>query len=262
MRWWFMAAWMVACSPSETAELSPADGAVPSGPDADGDGLSDADEAAHGADPNVPDTDGDGYLDYDEVFEGSDPTDYDSRIYAGFWPYVRDKAALQGSPMSASLEPGDRVARFSGVDQHGDRVDLYDFIGDADYVVLDLSAGWCVPCFGLADWLARGDSDYDSWWSEVRPAVEDGRVRWVTVLDEDSAHGPATEAACREWEDTFPHPYIPVLADTEAVLGAHIGAGSWPTLRLLDADLRLVDGGEEEYGKVLDMTQILLQRDD
>lgn len=46
--------------------------------DADGDGLTDAEEEALGTDPNNPDTDGDGFLDGEEVDCGSDPLDPDS----------------------------------------------------------------------------------------------------------------------------------------------------------------------------------------
>lgn len=47
------------------------------GADADGDGLSDADEEANGTDPNAADSDGDGFLDGSEVIVGSDPTQAD-----------------------------------------------------------------------------------------------------------------------------------------------------------------------------------------
>lgn len=47
--------------------------------DSDGDGLSDADEAAAGSDPYNPDSDGDGLTDADEINQaGSDPTTTDS----------------------------------------------------------------------------------------------------------------------------------------------------------------------------------------
>ena len=47
---------------------------LPSEPDADGDGLSDADEAEHGTMPNDPDSDGDGLSDGEEVHRyGTDP---------------------------------------------------------------------------------------------------------------------------------------------------------------------------------------------
>jgi DNA/RNA non-specific endonuclease/Bacterial TSP3 repeat len=48
------------------------------GPDADGDGLSDARERANGTDPSVVDSDGDGSPDSRELRDGSDPTAIDS----------------------------------------------------------------------------------------------------------------------------------------------------------------------------------------
>jgi uncharacterized protein (TIGR03382 family) len=48
------------------------------GPDSDGDGISDADEAVLGTDPDVADTDGDGMDDGDEVAWGTDPWDRDT----------------------------------------------------------------------------------------------------------------------------------------------------------------------------------------
>lgn len=54
------------------------DAGEPPGPDADGDGLSDEDEAEHGTDPNNPDSDDDGINDGDEVDGGSDPNNPDS----------------------------------------------------------------------------------------------------------------------------------------------------------------------------------------
>lgn len=47
-------------------------------PDADRDGLPDADEAVWGTDVNVADTDGDGLRDGSEVAAGLSPTDPDS----------------------------------------------------------------------------------------------------------------------------------------------------------------------------------------
>ncbi len=46
--------------------------------DADGDGLTNDEEAEIGSDPNDPDTDGDGLIDGEEVFLGTDPTNPDT----------------------------------------------------------------------------------------------------------------------------------------------------------------------------------------
>jgi hypothetical protein len=52
-----------------------ADSPTPGGADRDGDGLSNADEAAYGTDPDDGDSDDDGYGDGDEVVNGWDPLD-------------------------------------------------------------------------------------------------------------------------------------------------------------------------------------------
>jgi hypothetical protein len=46
--------------------------------DADGDGLTNDEEAEIGSDPDNPDTDGDGLIDGEEVFLGTDPTNPDT----------------------------------------------------------------------------------------------------------------------------------------------------------------------------------------
>ena len=65
-------------SDQDDGDDSGQDGTDQTEPDADGDGLSDADEEAAGTDPDNPDTDGDGLTDADEIDAGADPTDADS----------------------------------------------------------------------------------------------------------------------------------------------------------------------------------------
>ena len=90
----FVALFSFACNGKGTGDDS--DGPIDSGaaPDTDGDGLSDADEAAWGSDPDVEDSDGDGLSDGLEVHTyGSDPivedTDGDGYL-DGFEVYDRD----------------------------------------------------------------------------------------------------------------------------------------------------------------------------
>lgn len=125
--------------------------------DADGDRLDDLGEIEHKTDPNNPDTDGDGYLDGDEVFEGSDPADPKSKIYKGGWPYNYDKDSISGKK-SDTIQVGKRMPRFELKDQFGDRVDLYDFAGHGKEVIVDLSALNCGPCLTTGEWLDSGEN--------------------------------------------------------------------------------------------------------
>ncbi|MRT15325.1 hypothetical protein GJV07_24240, partial [Enterobacteriaceae bacterium RIT711] len=67
--------------------------------DADGDGLTNAEEHQHGTDPNKPDTDGDGISDKDEITNGTDPLDPNdpaATIAAGNLTVVTNDAAANG----------------------------------------------------------------------------------------------------------------------------------------------------------------------
>lgn len=69
-------------------------GTDPNNPDSDGDGLSDGDERNLGSNPNNPDSDGDGLLDGSEATAGSNPTTSD--IPCGFDRY---SASLEEKPV-------------------------------------------------------------------------------------------------------------------------------------------------------------------
>lgn len=226
-------------------------GTDPLDPDTDGDGLDDGSEVTEQTDPLDPDTDGDGYLDFDELAEGADPTDAQSVIYRGGWPYHRGKTDL-GDPGTADrLAPGAQVGRFVGIDQYGDQVDLYDWAGSDQPIVLDVSATWCPPCNDLADWLSNGDEAMSEEWPGVRRAVRSGAIRWVTLMYQDGSRNPATRATCEAWDDAYPHERIPVIADPDAEMTRHLNATGLPALRLIEADLTLSDLGEAPYWDVL-----------
>jgi len=225
--------------------------------DSDGDGLLDSEEEVLGTDPDLLDSDGDGYEDGHEVAEGSDPTDAESKIYTGDWPYNPDKDALGDPGWDTTAAVGAQVPRFTAVDQYGDTVDLYDFAGQGAPVVIDMGTIWCVPCRNLAAYLSTGDmdhliwehesaeeGDYYPWWSAeyegLAERVASGEILWITVLfSESESAGPSTQEDCEDWDEDFPNPAIPVLADTELKLHDWIGVTSYPVLNLADENMVL-----------------------
>jgi len=232
--------------------------------DTDGDGISDADEAALGTDPNAADSDadglddgaevdlgtdplsadsdGDGYLDGWEVTEGTDPVSADSRIYTGNWPYNPDKAGYAaGDWGSFTGRTGDVLPATVLVDQYGEPVDLYDFAGQGKYIVIDISAMWCGPCNGLASWLTGGDDSYgfDGVWPGVADLVDAQAVYWITVLVQDEYGNVPELDDIQRWEAEYDDSYVPILADQDLFYNV---ADAFPDMLLFDQDMNLVQG--------------------
>jgi thiol-disulfide isomerase/thioredoxin len=224
-------------------------GADPLKPDTDGDGLNDGDEVANGADPTVVDTDGDGYTDRDEVHEEHDPADPNDVIYKGGWPYVFDKDSIKGGALEGNAEFGKRFARVVFKDQYGDDVDLFDFYNADKPVIIDISAQWCPPCQAMAMWIG-GEEDY-SGMSEVWPAgpevVARGDVYWITILGEQDNGDPAVKKTATEWSNDFPSEVIPVLADPDYSAVNYVAIRGWPTLLLLEPDLKVASFNLDNY---------------
>ncbi len=211
--------------------------------DTDGDGLLDGEEVKdYGSDPLSEDSDGDGYLDPWEVAEGSDPADAESVIYKGGWPYNPDKDSIDAptiDEVSGKAKVGDKLVRGKFVDQYGDEVDLYDFYGQGQYVVLDYSAEWCPPCQGFASWLSYGNASYDSSFPGVYDNVWNEKVRWLTFLGEDNYGDIPTVEVLHNWEESYPTPFIPIMAGSKDMQSVYLDGG-WPTMWLLDENLEII----------------------
>src|SRR5690606_17453453 len=168
------------------------------------------------------DSDDDTYLDGWEVTEGTDPTDEKSRIYKGYWPYNPDKDAPADPGPKMRIGAGDRLYNHVAVDQFGNKVHLYDFLGQGKDIILDASAVWCGPCRATAEWLStQGGSDpfgYNNIYGDLREAVDNADGHRVTVLVENMAGGPTVRSDVKDWDKAFPHHNIPVIADPDKTM--------------------------------------------
>lgn len=264
---------LVGCVSNEHADPGP----PPADVDSDGDGVLDSDERAAGLDPNDPDTDddylddgqelalgtsgfdpdtdADGYLDGDEVLVGTDPLDAGSAIYAGGWPFYRDKDQLLDPGFAGQLAVGGRVPRLVTFDQFGDTVDLYDFAHAGAPVVLDLSALWCQPCQDVAAWLdGQPSPTMDAYpaYAGVPDQVARGEVYWVTVLFQDETFLPPDSADVEAWHAAFPTDSVAVLADDDEALYDWVAPGSFPSMALLDTELVVTAFDRFSFFGVLD----------
>ena len=211
-------------------------GSNPLESDSDGDGLQDAEEVnEYGTDPSSADSDGDSYEDSWEIAEGTDPSDPESVIYAGGWPYNPEKSGPDIADAVADV--GETFAQISLLDQWGDLVDLHDLTGQGKPIAIDISAMWCGPCQGLADWLANGNDSYgfENYWPSVDNKIHNGDVYWVTVLGQDGGGSVPDLSDLENWYQSFPDELVPVVTDTSdnAVVYKYM-SGGWPSIYLLD----------------------------
>lgn len=235
-------------SDAEEAEF----GSDPDLADTDGDGLDDLSEMELGSDPNATDTDGDGYEDGWEASEGSDPADATSVIYVGGWPYnpTKDDLADPGWE-GAAAEKDAMVPRVVYLDQHGDMVDIYDFAQQGKPIVFDISATWCPPCNGMADWISGQGDDYGfgNSWPNVPAAVANGDVYWITVLGQKDNGDLPTQKTLEKWAEAYPDEHVPVLADDGEFQDMYVSA--WPTLFIVDENMVITKDSFDDYTKVL-----------
>ncbi len=158
-----------ACIGGEPEEEVPAD--------ADGDGLTDAEEAELGTDPDNADTDGDGFDDAEEIEAGTDATVCWS-VPEG-WPQCQ---ALADGVSAEGWSLDQIVPSFPMTDQFGNEIESWDFYGMV--TIVDVSAGWCGPCRSAAPGLS---AFYDEHSAEGIMAVQ-------LMIDDNSNDGKITDA--------------------------------------------------------------------
>ena len=203
MRWLVLAS-VLSLSACGEEEPEPTLGESDPQGDFDGDGVANLEEEQLGLDPEDVDSDGDFCSDGREIEAGSDPLDIESTLYSegGNWPCSLEGETLDASPARARV--GKVFNDFGGNDQYGDTFSLFDFHQKegAEYIVVDVSAEWCPPCQELAGYLDGLNDSFDN--EPVRRAVNNGKVSWVTYMDQDAFGEPANKALTKRWHEAYP----------------------------------------------------------
>lgn len=176
--------------------------------------------------------------------------DASSRIYTGYWPYYPDKAAItSGVPLDgvSVCSVHDTLGRFTGVDQYGDLVELYDFAYQGKFILLNVSAMWGSWDMELAAYMAGQPSyfdAYDAQFAPVRDGVDNGDIHYISILSEDPGAGAVSPADVAARSSTYPNTAIPILADSAELMPTHIDLYGYPSLSLLDESMVLVSNSD------------------
>ena len=201
-------------------------GLDPMSVDSDADGLEDAAELELGTDPASGDSDGDGLTDGAEVDAASDPLD------AFDWPpnVWPDFSAVAGDPAGTGWTLDDIMPNFELTDVHGESIELYDFYGLV--VLLDFSAGWCVPCQDIA---SEAEEEYQVY-------RKDGMII-VHIMIDGWGSDPVNVPFLGEWRDSFGLTFPVVLEPDGFGYGELTAAGTYqgyiPFQMVLDRDMRI-----------------------
>jgi thiol-disulfide isomerase/thioredoxin len=228
-------------------------GTDPDSPDTDGDGLDDGDEATAGTDPLATDTDDDGYSDYDEIQTGHDPTSRRDRIYTGGWPYNPDKDAIDDPGWGGTGQEGDTLPDLVSYDQYGDPFDFYDYANQGKPVIIDVSAGWCYYCQEMAKLLSGQDSLFDDYAAsnpgiaQIKDLVDNGDVLWIEVIDQTDAYEQVDQDFLAAWDSTFPNENIAVVADEDQKFAQWLAITGYPTIFALNASFVIKSFDQGDY---------------
>ena len=187
--------------------------------DRDGDGLTNAEEAAIGSNPDAADTDRDTWDDGIEVDNHTDPLDGFDHPYEGGWAIDPCRDETYGS----SNTPGSVAEQFSLMDQHGDPVRLHDFCDRV--VVLASAAEWCQPCQTEAVFL---QGMYDKY--------KDDGLMVLTLLGEDVDSRPPSQEELSTWASAFgvTHPVLQDTSFTVTVAFTGLVSNNLPANHLLE----------------------------
>ena len=244
-------------------------GTDPEKSDSDGDGLDDNLEQEFGSDPLVVDTNGNGCDDLEEYNE--DQGTLETVTYEGGWPFNPDKCLRWGRPgfdsdlsnLGNAVVEGEDIffPRIELMDQYGEMVDIYDLAGQGQPIIVDLAGVWCYWCHEVAKVLEGRPSDFDEyansrdmeWYHDLSGAIENGDIRFLTILDSDVDGDTLEYEDILVWTEGPPTGFdhgndlIPVLGDFEQQFTRWWEPLGYPPMLLLDENMKVQTYNANDY---------------
>jgi hypothetical protein len=170
----------------------------------------------------------------------------------GGWPYDRNKDEIPDPGWSGHAREGSYLPRFAWTDQFGDPVDIYDFAEHGKPIMLDLSGLWCGWCHEVANFIdGDGNTVFDgaayAKYAGLPDMVASGDVYWITVVDSDYQSQPAVADDGIEWYNQHKNGMVPVLVDEDQQLTGWYNPSGYPTMALLDDQLKVISFDKGNY---------------
>ncbi len=121
-------------------------------------------------------------------------------------------------------DDGQALNNYSWTNDEGDTVELYDYMGDV--VMLNVGAGWCVPCRDDAPKLEE----------DLYQPYKDQGFTIIELIVEDDLYQNPGEEFLQSWRDEYDLSYV-ICADPEWTLEPYFDMLSLPFALILDRDM-------------------------
>jgi hypothetical protein len=107
-------------------------------------------------------------------------------------------------------------------------------------MALDISTVWCGPCNDASLFLSGGGSDpFSGMGNQIRDMINNGSIKWVTLLTQNAGGAPASAADGAAWDQQYPNENIPVLTEGDVATGVESGlqVGCFPSVYVVDEQM-------------------------